>query len=347
MALDRMSIEKKDFPVGRRGYDPEAVDSHLRAIAEEVEQLRRSTTERTETLAGVASARVQAIVEAAEQSSAEIQRQAEDEARAIRDEATSDAKRERRDASADAKREREEAARDAQNERQQAASDAKREREQALQQSREYVGHVSEAASQLRNRLEAMEAELTALTETLRTGGDRLTTELEVLDAGMSDLSAVAGGRAEPRAAEPVEGAIPGAGELEPESTLEAVAPEETVSAGAVEPDLPPEPKTAAELEPDAGLEPEPEVGSEPLPLPAEAEPAELTADMQPGSSRARGDLPAEAAAGDDTEGARLIALNMALNGTPREETDRYLAANFELSDRGQLLDEVYASVEG
>lgn len=49
----------------------------------------------------------------------------------------------------------------------------------------------------------------------------------------------------------------------------------------------------------------------------------------------------------DDTEGARLIALNMALNGTPRDETDRYLAENFTLSDRASLLDEVYASVEG
>ncbi len=37
----------------------------------------------------------------------------------------------------------------------------------------------------------------------------------------------------------------------------------------------------------------------------------------------------------------------MALNGTPRDETDRYLAENFELSNRGALLDEVYASVEG
>ena len=49
----------------------------------------------------------------------------------------------------------------------------------------------------------------------------------------------------------------------------------------------------------------------------------------------------------DDIEGARLIALNMALNGTPREETDRYLAENFELDDRAALLDEVYSSVEG
>jgi hypothetical protein len=37
----------------------------------------------------------------------------------------------------------------------------------------------------------------------------------------------------------------------------------------------------------------------------------------------------------------------MALNGTPRDETDRYLAENFELHDRARLLDEVYASVEG
>ena len=49
----------------------------------------------------------------------------------------------------------------------------------------------------------------------------------------------------------------------------------------------------------------------------------------------------------DDVEGARLIALNMALNGQSREETDKYLAENFDLSDRAALLDEVYATVEG
>ena len=47
--------------------------------------------------------------------------------------------------------------------------------------------------------------------------------------------------------------------------------------------------------------------------------------------------------ADDDSEGARLIALNMALNGTPRDETDRYLSENFDLADREGLLDEVYA----
>ena len=33
----------------------------------------------------------------------------------------------------------------------------------------------------------------------------------------------------------------------------------------------------------------------------------------------------------------------MALNGTPRDETDRYLSENFDLADREGLLDEVYA----
>jgi cell division septum initiation protein DivIVA len=54
-----------------------------------------------------------------------------------------------------------------------------------------------------------------------------------------------------------------------------------------------------------------------------------------------------EAEADADVEGARLIALNMALNGESREATDQYLAENFELGDRSALLDEVYASVEG
>jgi cell division septum initiation protein DivIVA len=47
-----------------------------------------------------------------------------------------------------------------------------------------------------------------------------------------------------------------------------------------------------------------------------------------------------------DVDGARLVALNMALNGTPRDETDRYLSENFQLDDRMTLLDEVYSSVQ-
>jgi DivIVA domain-containing protein len=45
----------------------------------------------------------------------------------------------------------------------------------------------------------------------------------------------------------------------------------------------------------------------------------------------------------DDEAGARLIALNMALGGTPREETARYLAEHFELPGLEALLDDVYS----
>jgi hypothetical protein len=55
----------------------------------------------------------------------------------------------------------------------------------------------------------------------------------------------------------------------------------------------------------------------------------------------------APAASADEIESARLIALNMALNGSPREETARYLEDNFQLVDRDGLLDEVYSSVQG
>jgi len=51
VALDRQSIEKKDFPIGRRGYDPDAVDSHLKALADEIDELKRSARRRSESLA--------------------------------------------------------------------------------------------------------------------------------------------------------------------------------------------------------------------------------------------------------------------------------------------------------
>ena len=44
-----------------------------------------------------------------------------------------------------------------------------------------------------------------------------------------------------------------------------------------------------------------------------------------------------------DEAGARLIALNMALSGSSREETARYLADHFALDDPDALLDDVFA----
>jgi DivIVA domain-containing protein len=246
MALDRQSIEKRDFPIGRRGYDPAAVDAHLTEIASEVEELRLSARRHTESLASSASEQVRAIVEAAEASAAEIQRQAEAEAREIRAEAAQEAQAARTDATS---------------------------------QARDYVGRVSESTAVMLQRLNAMESELASLIDGLRTGSNRLNADLQLLEGNF-------------------------------ESVRDAVGPRAAFSSE-------PDPSTA---------EPDTEAIVEVVAVAAVAETV------------------AEPVA-EDLEGARLVALNMALNGTPREETDRYLAENFDLEDRQHLLDEVYASV--
>jgi DivIVA domain-containing protein len=53
---------------------------------------------------------------------------------------------------------------------------------------------------------------------------------------------------------------------------------------------------------------------------------------------------PPTGARSDDEAGARLVALNMALEGTPREETARFLDEHYVLADLGGLLDDVYTS---
>ncbi len=267
MALDRQSIEKKDFPIGRRGYDPEAVDVHLHALADEIDELKRSARRRSESLAAAASEQVRSIVEAAETSAADIQRQAEDEAREIRAEASTEA-----DAT----------------------------REHATSEARDYVGRVSESTSGMLERIDAMESELTALIESLRTGSNRLNADLQLLEGNLTAVK-------------------------------NAVVPR---------PQFEPEQPAARRPEP----EPAPAVPSEPF-----EESTEVTVVA---AREILSDAPAEPAPqsrtnGGDDDGARLIALNMALNGTPREETDRYLAENFKLTDRRGLLDEVYSSVQG
>src|ERR1700761_781216 len=155
MSLDRQSIEKRDFPIGRRGYDPEAVDAHLSRIASEVEELKLASHQRTENVAASASERVRAIVEAAEQSAAEIERQAVEEAREIRSEA---------------------------------AEDSHSQRTQATSQARDYVGRVSTSTTTMIQRLDAMQSEIATLLETLRTGSNRLNADLQLLEGNLVEV---------------------------------------------------------------------------------------------------------------------------------------------------------------
>jgi DivIVA domain-containing protein len=265
LALERQDIQKRDFPIARRGYDPDAVDAHLRVVADEVESGQQRSS--SASLASAASEQVRSIVEAAETTAADIRSQAEDEARSTRDGARTEAEKTKAD---------------------------------AINQSQEHVSQVEDAAKTMLQRVDAMESELSALVESLRTGANRLTADLTLLRGNMGELRGAATGSEEAPEAEAALEEPPV--EAPPEPEPEPVAVEE----------LP-----AAEEEADEGKGPTVE------------EPTEAEAATPP----------------DDSEGARLIALNMALNGTPRDETDRYLAENFQLADREKLLDEVYARV--
>ncbi|HKG66544.1 MAG TPA: DivIVA domain-containing protein [Solirubrobacteraceae bacterium] len=229
--MEREEIERQDFPVGRRGYEQEAVDAHLRAVADEIEQLRsgaQAARRPAASLAAGASEQVRMILEAAEQGAAEL-------------------------------------------------------REDAGRQATAHVARVEEAAEGMLGKLEELQAELSALLDGLRSGGERLTQGLAALQAQVGDVDPMP-------AAEP------------------APEPEDFAAA-------------APEPEPEPELEPEPE--PEPEPAPAKA----------------------PAGNGADEAGARIIALNMALGGSSREETAAYLAENFSLPDPAALLDDVYAKV--
>ena len=266
MALERQSIEKKDFPVTRRGYDPDAVDAHLSALAGEVEELKRTTRHHAESLASAASEQVRAIVAAAETSAGEIRRQAEDQAREIKA---------------------------------QASLEAQATREHASAKAGDYVGKVSESTSGVIQRLEALESELATMIDSLRTGANRFNADLDLLERDVAELRSAAAPRQQvEREAEaaPAEGPTP---------DRDLIAEQVELRVGAVAP----------------------------------AEQQGVDAEAMPVLDDGNG--------ADDAESARLVALNMALDGTSREETDRHLAQHYRLADRERLLDDVYASLEG
>jgi DivIVA domain-containing protein len=214
--VDRDSIQRRDFPVGRRGYDPAAVDAHLRTVADELERLRDQPAPAPRALSAGTSEQVRLILEAAERSAAQL-------------------------------------------------------REQAGRDAGERVAKVEEATGEMLGRLDALHTELDGLLASLRRSG-------ELLEQGLARLR------------------------------------EDVATVGG---DVAPEP-----------LPPEPDPVPEP-PVVAPDSPAAPAAPAAPDGE-------------PDEAGARLIALNMALSGTPRDETAAYLAEHYTLADPDALLDDVY-----
>ncbi len=268
MEFDRQAIERRDFPISRRGYDPGAVDSHLRALAAEFEELQRAAlTGGTDiSLASTAGNQVQSILAAAEVAASEIERHALDAARQAREAA---------------------------------AHDAERTRTEALERARAHVSAVAQVAASLLERVGSMDGEVSGLVESLRAGATRLAADLQTVETNMGELYDAASGR---EVSEPA-----------------------------------PEHGRVFETQLDEALA----ANSSPAPPPLAP-----VVQAQPASQQAP-PAPSAPAGGADVDGARLIALNMALNGESRADTERYLAENFELPDRLGLVDEVYAAVDG
>jgi hypothetical protein len=278
--IDRQAIERRDFPISRRGYEPAAVDAHLRALASELEQLQRERADggSEPSLATTAGSQVQSILAATEAAAADIEQQARESARTTRDDAD---------------------------------RDAAQTRAEAIERARAHVAAVSQATAALLERVGAMDSEVSALVESLRGGANRLAADLAAVETNMGELYDAAAGK----------------------SVTRAVAGE------AVQPSVP-APPIPGPATPQA-------VGSPPLSPPERAEPdVHVDPEAPPRQRIAGGSTPAETDS-SDLDSARLVALNMALNGESREEAERYLAENFTLADRGKLIDEVFAAIEG
>jgi DivIVA domain-containing protein len=98
-----------------------------------------------------------------------------------------------------------------------------------------------------------------------------------------------------------------------------------------------------------AGVTPaaEEEAAPAPKPLAAAPTPPAPAREPEPEPEPAAAAEPAPRAPNGDAAAARIVALDMALSGTPRAETERYLAEHYDVPDRDALLDEVYAAAGG
>lgn len=291
MELDRHYIERKDFTVARRGYEPEEVDLHLRQLADAIAELKAQLKATPAGVAGAAAEQVRQIVEAAEESAAQIEERASAEARRVSEDAS------RR---------------------------ARETRERADQESAEQLQKVQETAAKMLDRASTLEKELDTLISGIHQGATGIVSSMR---SGAGDLeSELTSIRSELLTVRPME--------PEPEPEIPA-AIDEPAAAG----NWP----SAAERVSASNGAPAPEM-AEPEPEP---EP-ELEPEPEPQASETRDPAPAGGTLGGaGPEGARLVALNMALNGTPREEAARYLADNFQLDDQEAILDDVYSRVGG
>jgi outer membrane biosynthesis protein TonB len=97
------------------------------------------------------------------------------------------------------------------------------------------------------------------------------------------------------------------------------------------EPPPVPEPEPVPEPTPEPSPQPEPPMIPEPTPPPDEGTPPQV------------GEKPGPEAKPNDPVAARLVAMNMALDGASREAIEAHLAENYALDDAAAIVDDVLA----
>jgi len=191
-----------------------------------------------------------------------------------------------------------------------AETSARELREDAGREASDHVERVGDAARELLTKLDRLQGELDRLLGGVRSSAEGLAGSLGELSRDVGTLRGPAAAPAEPGPAE--------------SATLASAPAEPGPAESAAPASAPAEPGPAESAAPADFAAPAPEFAApEPSAAPAAA---------------------ANGARSDDEPGARLVALNMALEGTPREQTASYLAEHYELPDVEALLDEVYAS---
>jgi outer membrane biosynthesis protein TonB len=137
-----------------------------------------------------------------------------------------------------------------------------------------------------------------------------------------SRLSAIQAALAEVQAKIGIRGEVP-------TSPVPAPEPEPPVVPEPAPP--PPDPSPAPEPVP----EPEPPLVPEPTPPPDEATPPQVAATAKP---RANGKS-------NDDASARLVAMNLALEGATREQAKAQIEAEYDCADLDGLIDDIFARV--
>ncbi len=360
MGLDRSAITGQAFTTSIDGYDRQQVDRHLEAIAQALEEAQSPA------VGARASEKLREILEGAERSAEALRGAAAQEAQSVSESA-------RQEAEALRVKTDEETASQLVSAR--AAVKGLLERVEALHLGIEHTQErIREAGEEMARRLAADAA---PVERALRERAEALGAELDLMGSGLS--SGTVARVMEQRATVPEDATGLSDQDLETAAgSLGAPTPIQTTVLADAE-----GPSSDADLlalgrrelkaeRPDAqpaetGARPERAVPAEsyegdgapapttaPLPAPATPAPTPATtpATTAPDQTRTAPDQATTASAQPGRsrpgeERARLVALNMALAGASREETEKHLRAEFGLEEPGSILREVYARTEG